>query len=157
MISYRKAIIEDCDTLAIIRMDNLSKYKKTESDEDWEALHNSVKHYFKSGIENGTLITWLACDGDEIVATSGLTFFMVTPSTTNITGKQGYITNMYTYPAYRRRGIGRKLLELTVEDAIIQGCGRMVLYKTGMAERMYGSYGFEDASGYMTYCPSDEL
>jgi len=152
-IFYRKATIEDCDALTKIRMDNMEKYMNIESDEDRDALRKSIKRHFENTIADGSLITWLACDGDKIIATGGLTFFTVTPSMTNITGKQGYITNMYTYPEYRCRGIGRKLLELTVTDAIAYGCGRIVLYKTGMGENIYKNFGFEDSSGYMTYCP----
>ena len=102
-------------------------------------------------INEGTLITWLACDATIIIGTCGLTFFNATPSPTNVTGKQGYITNMYTHPAYRGRGIGTKLFKLTVDEATAHNCGRLVLYKTKMAEGIYKKFGFEEVSGYMTY------
>jgi len=138
-------------------MDNMMKYMRNESDNEKDALRQSIKQHFETGIAEGSLITWLACDSEKIISTCGLTFFTATPSITNITGKQGYITNMYTYPEYRRRGIASKLFELTVEEAKVRGCGRIVLYKTGMAENIYKQFGFDDSHGYMTYCPSYEL
>jgi len=153
-ITYRKATAEDCSILTKIRMDNMEKYMKNESHSEKETLRKSISNHFETGIAEGSLITWLACDEEKIVSTSGLTFFTVTPSITNITGKQGYITNMYTYPEYRRHGIASKLFALTVKEAIAQGCGRIVLYKTDMAENIYKNFGFEDADGYMTYCPN---
>ncbi|MCL2287169.1 MAG: GNAT family N-acetyltransferase [Firmicutes bacterium] len=151
-INYRKATTADCEALIKIRMDNLAHYKTTETPADEEILYQSVKQFFETSLANGTFITWLACDQNEkIIATSGLTFFCNAPSMSNLTGKTGYITNMYTYPEYRRRGIGSNLLALTVEEAFAQGCGRIVLYKTGMGNGIYKNFGFEDSNGYMTY------
>jgi len=152
-IIYRKAVIADCAVLTQIRMDNMDMYMEHESADAKRALCRSIQHYFEKGITENTLITWLACDAGKIISTSGLTFFDVMPSITNMSGRQGYITNMYTYPEYRCRGIASKLLELTIEEAKLQGCGRLVLYKTEMAENIYINFGFENSSGYMTYCP----
>ena len=154
MITYRKATTHDYEALAKIRMDNMEKYMNDATDESKINLFENIKIYFRDNLSDGSLVTWLACDGNNIVSTSGLTFFSVTPSITNIKGKQGYITNMYTYPEYRCQGIGSKLFELTVLEAEAHGCERIVLYKTSMAENIYKNYGFEDSIGYMTFKPS---
>ncbi|MCL1787649.1 MAG: GNAT family N-acetyltransferase [Defluviitaleaceae bacterium] len=157
MITYRKATAADSTALTQIRMENMAPYNQDASTQDLETLRKSILHHFESSFADGSFITWLACDGDNIIATSGLTFFRNTPSMTNLTGKTGYITNMYTRPEYRRRGIGSKLFSLTMKEAVAQGCGRLVLYGTPMANTMYKKLGFEDCAGYMTYVPPAEI
>ncbi|MCL2187442.1 MAG: GNAT family N-acetyltransferase [Defluviitaleaceae bacterium] len=151
MITYRIATLDDCATLTQIRMDNINKYLQNATEDEMETLRKNIYQHFTHDMNEGTLITYVACDGDKIVGTCGLTFFNATPSPTNITGKQGYITNMYTDPEYRGRGVGTKLFALTKEAAIARNCGRLVLYKTKMAEGIYKKFGFEDSIGYMTW------
>ena len=151
MITYRKAVIEDCKALTEIRIANLDEHEKTEPGNERELLRKTIQQYFETAIADGSLITWLACDGSKIISTSGVSFFTATPSLSNLSGMTGYITNMYTYPDYRRRGIGGKLLELTVEEATALGCGRVVLYTTKMGKAIYERFGFVESHGYMTY------
>jgi len=153
MLTYRKATLSDCTALTAIRMANLAPHIENECDEKIAILRENVYNFFTNALGDNSLVTWLALDNDCIIATSGLTFFRNAPSHTNLTGLTGYITNMYTAPEFRRRGIGTKLFELTVDEAKSRGCGRIVLYSTGLGAGIYKKYGFTECDGYMTFCP----
>ena len=150
VITYRKATPSDSEKLTQLRMQNTENHTTDNPSYDRQSLYKSVFNHFSSHISDGLLITWLACNKSDIIATSGLTFLAVTPSPSDMTGKTGYITNMYTCPNYRRQGIARKLLQLTLDEAKLQKCGRIVLYGTTMANPLYTQFGFQDSHGYMT-------
>ena len=57
--------------------------------------------------------------------------------------------NIYTAPAYRRRGVARRIVEKLIEDAKARGIRSVLLEATEMGRSLYESLGFEDAQGYM--------
>ena len=57
--------------------------------------------------------------------------------------------NIYTAPAYRRRGVARRIVEKLIEDAKARGIRSVLLEATEMGRPLYESPGFEDAQGYM--------
>ena len=57
--------------------------------------------------------------------------------------------NIYTAPAYRRRGVARRIVEKLIEDAKARGIRSVLLEATEMGRPLYESLGFEDAQGYM--------
>ena len=67
------------------------------------------------------------------------------------TGKVTYISNMFTYPEYRKHGIATKLFALTVEEAKKQGCIKILLNATDMGRPLYEKFGFKDTANDMVY------
>ena len=59
-----------------------------------------------------------------------------------LSGKKAYIMNMYTNPAYRRRGIAAKTLDMLVKDAKNKGIKFISLEATDMGKPLYEKYGF---------------
>jgi len=57
-------------------------------------------------------------------------------------GKQAYIQNVYVLLAYRRNGIGRELIRLTVSDALQQGHTRITLSATKKGSSLFEKCGF---------------
>jgi GNAT superfamily N-acetyltransferase len=152
MIEYRKAGTDDIDMLATMRVSFLCEGKDNTEDEK-NALLDNIKQYFYKSIKDGSFIAWIAVDGDKIVATSGLSIYVVPPNRACPSGKTAYISNMYTVPEYRFRGIATKLFALTVDEAKSQSCERILLNATDMGRPIYEKYGFEDASTAMAFFP----
>lgn len=71
------------------------------------AFHQWVTKQFAQG----TYKSWLAIDGNIVVAGADLWLIEGPPRPTNPKGKRGYILNVYTQPAYRRQGLARQLVE----------------------------------------------
>jgi GNAT superfamily N-acetyltransferase len=65
----------------------------------------------------------------------------------NATGLDGYVTNMYTLPAYRRRGLARQLLEVLIAHARQVGIKRLFLESSREGQQLYEGFGFRLSRG----------
>lgn len=81
----------------------------------------------------------------------GVSFYKVMPTYSNPQGKNAYIMNMYTRPAYRRKGIASKLLDLLIREAINRGIKKISLEATEMGKLVYRRYGFVPMENEMEY------
>ncbi len=144
-IIYRRGEAADAAELARLREYQL----KEECAEVNRDLYETLKRYFEECIEDGSFISWVATDGDEIVATSGLSFVRKPPYYANPTGKIGILSSMYTKPEYRRRGYSKKLLDLQIEEAKAYGCGKVQLTASPMGMLLYQDYGFTENKNFV--------
>jgi ribosomal protein S18 acetylase RimI-like enzyme len=144
-MNYRKAEEKDISQLIELRKIQLI-------DEGLTPINNidmELRKYFKSSLNDGSLISWIAEENDKIIATSGICYYQLPPSYSNPTGKNAYVTNMYTKNEYRRKGIALKLLKLVVEEARVRGDKIVRLHASKQGKSIYERFGFKDSEGYM--------
>lgn len=60
--------------------------------------------------------------------------------------KEGYIWSVFTDPAYRGRGVARKLVGMAVEHLEKHGCTSVVLHSSQAGRPLYAGMGFELAT-----------
>lgn len=108
-----------------------------------------LRAFFEKHLEDGSLVEWLALEDGHIVATAAVEFHEFTPSESNKSGVRGHITNMYTAPAYRGRGIAALLLGKLAETAEARGVKRLWLHASEMGRPVYLKFGFQEASGFL--------
>jgi GNAT superfamily N-acetyltransferase len=150
MIEYRKAEMSDIDILSELRVYFLYEGKEVYEKEKSSLLEN-IRLYFHNAMTNNSFIAWIAFDNGKIIATSGLTVFVLPPNRGCPNGKTAYISNMYTIPEYRCKGIATKLFSLTVDEAKRHGCSKILLSATDMGRPIYQKYGFEESKGWMHF------
>ena len=137
---YRRATQEDVGRLAELRLAFLAEISgASESD---PILRRSVVEYFSRTIPSEEFIGFLAVADGAIVATSGLVFHRHPPSNRNPTGREAYIMNMYTDPAWRRRGIASRLLQMLIDYARQNDCGKISMHALPMGRSIYVNAGF---------------
>ena len=85
------------------------------------------------------------------MGTGGICFYRVLPTYFKPTGEKAYVINMFTLPEYRRRGIGRKILSLLVEEALGRGVRYISLEATDQGRRLYENCGFALLKAEMQY------
>ena len=151
MILYRKATLEDMDSLLKIRIDFLRHAKNIRDENDEKTLLSSNKDFLTSSLTDGSFIQYLAVDGDKIVGTSSVSFYTLPPNAMRPSGKVAYIGNMFTYPEYRRQGIATKLFALSVEAAKDAAYREICLDATEMGRPIYEKYGFKKNEDAMSY------
>ncbi len=142
---YRLATIHEINTLADLRKQQLADEGISE-DKDIDAeLHN----FFMKKMKDGTLVEWVAEENNVIIATAAIVFYEFPPSYTNESGIKGYITNMYTAPAYRGRGIAASLLDKLRTEAKERKVQLLWLNASKMGRPVYQKIGFKDSYDWM--------
>ena len=146
-ITYRK--LEEKDLETFIRM-RITQLREEGATEDLD-LVPALMDYYHRHMADGTFVSWLAVDGDQIVGTSGMSFVEKPPYFGCPTGRVGLLSSMYTDPAYRRRGIAKELLRRVVEEAREYGCGSVQITASDMGVLLYTDFGFRKNGNFMQY------
>ena len=147
MLNYRKLTENDLETFISMRITQL----REEGAKEQIDLVPALRDYYARHMADGTFVSWLALDGEKIVGTSGMSFVEKPPYFGCPSGKIGLLSSMYTDPAYRRQGIGKRLLSLVVDEARAYGCGAVQITASDMGVLLYTSFGFVKNENFMQY------
>ena len=146
-IYYKKLTEKEIDRFIELRIRQLREEGATE-DMD---LTPALKDYYDRHLADGTFVSWLAMDGEEIVGTSGMSFVEKPPYFGCPSGKIGLLSSMYTSDAYRRKGIAKELLSRVVQEAKEYGCGAVQITASDMGVLLYTDFGFVKNGNFMQY------
>jgi ribosomal protein S18 acetylase RimI-like enzyme len=139
-IAYRAATIVDLDAIVRLRIE-FERITRDSGSLDEAARSEELGGLFGPDLESGTLRAYLAEAG--ALAVAGLPLGAVAQSALRLLGDgEGEILNVYTIPAYRRRGIGSELVDLAIAEAVSLRLRRLTLQCTEDSRRIYESRGF---------------
>jgi len=85
----------------------------------------------------------------RVVATSGLMLYRRPPTVGNLSGREGFLTNMYTMPAWRGRGLATALLAEVLAFVKNTGVHRIRLHATEAGRPVYLKAGFTSKTSAM--------
>ena len=139
---YRKAAAGDIDLLVRTRIEVLRAANGLPEDTEMAEVEEQSRAYYEEAIPDGTHTAYLVFDGDRFIGAGGISYFRVMPTYHNLSGRKGYIMNMYTRPEYRRKGIALHTLDLLVRDAREKGVAFISLEATAAGRPLYERYGF---------------
>ena len=142
-ITYHLASSSDTKTLVDSRIDFALELSGSQPEEQVEILRKQMTAYFSKATPDNTCISFIAKSGDEIAGIGSVQFRDQPGNFKNPSGKWGYIMNMYTYPAFRRMGICKNILNLLVEEGAKFGITAFELHATPAGEIVYKANGFE--------------
>lgn len=146
-IEYRKLSEKELDVFIEMRINQLRE-EGTKEDID---LKPALLDYYKRHMKDGTFVSWLALDGNNIIGTSGMSFVEKPPYFGCPSGKIGLLSSMFTNPNYRRNGIAKELLSRIVNEAKQYGCGTIQITASDMGVKLYTDFGFEHNGNFMQY------
>lgn len=131
-----------------LRQQLFEELSEIESLEDRQKLESTTKEFYLSHI-NKDLISWGVIIGNKIIASSSLCLFERIPYQGNLTGKEGYILNIYTCPNYRKQGIASQLLNEMKEYAKQNQINRLWLSSSENGIALYKEHGFIEKNNEM--------
>ena len=146
-IEYRKLSEKELDVFIEMRINQL---REEGAKEDID-LKPALLDYYKRHMKDGTFVSWLALDGNNIIGTSGMSFVEKPPYFGCQSGKIGLLSSMFTNPNYRRNGIAKELLSRIVNEAKQYGCGTIQITASDMGVKLYTDFGFEHNGNFMQY------
>ena len=111
-LTYKKASLDDLELLTETRIEVLLAANALPEDTDMDRVREETRRYYQEALPAGTHVAYLVLDGDRFVGAGGVSFFQVMPTYHNPSGEKAYLMNIYTRPAYRRRGIAYRTLDL---------------------------------------------
>ena len=146
-VEYKRLTEKELDIFIEMRINQL---REEGAKEDID-LVPALRDYYKRHMADGTFVSWLAVDDEEIIGTSGMSFVEKPPYFGCPSGKMGLLSSMFTNPRYRRMGIAKELLHRVVEEARKYGCGTIQITASDMGVKLYESYGFVHNDNFMQY------
>jgi len=139
---YKRATLEDINTLVETRIEVLRAANKLCADTDMGEVERQSYLYYQKALSDGSHIAYLVFDESGCIGTGGVSFFQAMPTYHNPSGKKAYIMNMYTNPKYRRKGIAYKTLDMLIKEIKSKGISSISLEATDMGRPLYEKYGF---------------
>jgi GNAT superfamily N-acetyltransferase len=155
--TIRRATADDADVLAHHRAAMFRDMGSLRA-EDYDALRDAVGPWFAGAIPAGEYVAFVATPAgrpDEIVAGAGVQLRALLPwPRADGAGvelrPQALVMNVYTEPAWRRRGLAALLMEQVLAWAREHGVGGMVLHASPEGRPLYERLGFA-ANNEMRY------
>lgn len=152
-ITIKKIGIESLNLLMDWRKKVLSEVFMLNDIENHTELILNNENYYKMHLTDGTHSAFFAInvDANEIIGCGGICYQDEMPSPDNLTGKNGYLMNIYIEPKYRKCGAGKKIVEALILDAKEHNAHKIYLESSDMAKKLYEEIGFVDMINYMEF------
>jgi GNAT superfamily N-acetyltransferase len=141
-INYRRATVDDAEVLTDFRVRFLRETFGAGDEDETGLLEEGLREYFAKTIPADGFVAWLAEYDGEIIATSGMVVWQKPGGYVSLSGKTGYILNMYTVPEARGLGIASRLFDELVNEAGSLGIKHLHLHATEDGVDIYRKAGF---------------
>jgi GNAT superfamily N-acetyltransferase len=150
-MNYRLAAEQDFPRLAEMRWDFRTEYKLPEGTLPKAEFISAFVDFLRQGQTSGKWAYWIAEVEGLIIAQAFVQRIQKVPTPWSIQREFGYVTNVYTDPAYRNQGIGARLMEHLQEWARQQNLEMLVLWPSQRAVPFYQRGGFYRPTEAMEY------
>lgn len=113
-------------------------------EERFAAMAAACCAYYRWAIPDGEYRGWKAVDEatGRVAASGGFQLRAILPRPDSIEGREAIIVSMYTEPDYRRRGLGKQLVEVMLGACRALGVQRVTLHASQFGEPLYEQFGF---------------
>ena len=114
--------------------------------DEWvlDAVRDASAPWTERMMREGRYLGWITEDGGRPVASAGMMILDWAPHPLDPAGeKRAYLLNVFAEPAYRRRGLARKLIEACLEEARDRGIRIVALHASEEGSQVYAKMGFK--------------
>lgn len=143
-IEYIQATTAHIPQIIALRINFLIDYGGEQPPAVLDEMRRHLQAYFETAIASGQYICWLAIADEELAGLGGMAIRQYPGNLKNPSGRNGYIMNIYTKPAYRRKGISSTIVQHLVDTGRAQGIRFFELHATKEGAPIYEKAGFEE-------------
>jgi GNAT superfamily N-acetyltransferase len=109
----------------------------------FDEMAPAMEAWLGHAIPSKTYQGWVAvADGGEVGAGGGLIVIPWPPGPISLDARCGFIFNVYTEPAHRKRGLARRVMEAIHEYCRAEGVERVVLNASAFGKPLYDAIGY---------------
>lgn len=145
-----KIIIREVTVNDINDFLNLRRIMFESMDDAGDLLEKSLelaKNYFREKIPTGEFKGWIVDSPSKIgIAAGGLVIDQHPPTSSNFSGKHGYVMNLVVIEEYRRQGIGKMIMETIIKWLKSEHIEKITLYTSEMGLHLYEELGFKQGT-----------
>lgn len=141
----KKATIDDLNIIVKLRKQQLID----EGSNPIIDIDHDLETFFTNVITDESLYQLLAVENEEVIATGAIIYYPFPPSYINQSGERAYVTNIYTHPNFRGRGIAQQIISLLIKDAEVRDIKKIFLAASPLGKPVYKKLGFEEAPEWM--------
>jgi GNAT superfamily N-acetyltransferase len=155
-IEFKKVSIEHLEILVDLRIEFIKDIHPEIDLQLLKKIQKATLIYFTDLLNNNSYIGFIGTNNNaEVVCTAGLLIYYLPPLNDENYRKIGHVLNFYTKPAYRKKGVGLKLINYIKDRATHEKIHRLVLNSTKMGFSVYKKAGFlepEDKAMIIELC-----
>ena len=141
-IKYHKATAADVPIIVEHRLQFAMELVGETAKEKFDKLSAQLSEYFVKATIDESCISIIAKCGGQVAGIGSVHIREMPGNLKNPSGKWGYIMNMYTVPAFRRRRVCKTILEHLEIEGIKLGVTAFELHATKEGAMVYGQSGF---------------
>ena len=142
MITFRMAAPSDAEELAQLRWDYMQEQGRCGQARQRDFVL-ACRGFMEEGLASGEWVIWVAEEEGRILSLMCLQRVRKVPRPARLHDEIGYLTNVYTRPDYRGRGIGSAVLARVVQWARAEDLDTVICWAAEGREAFYGRAGFE--------------
>jgi GNAT superfamily N-acetyltransferase len=135
------ATLDDVAELARLRWE-LYAEQNGDHTESLEAYVERFARFARSALTSDAWRSWVARDGDRLVAAMWLQTVPRVPVPGKRAGAIGYLTNVYVAPEHRNAGLGARMLDRVKAWCGEQGFSLVIVWPTERSRPFYRRGGF---------------
>ena len=107
------------------------------------AMLSTCDAYLMDALANGWFRGWLALSGDRFIGGGAVVISPWPSHPYDLECRRATILNVYVYPEFRRKGVGRQLVQTAIEWCRQEKFARVYLHASKDGRHLYESLGFE--------------
>jgi hypothetical protein len=142
-VTFYKAGRQNIETLVEYRLLFALELSGEQPPEAISAFRLHTTEYFSVAMSEGTCISFIGCFEGKVAGIGSVHFREQPGNFINLSGKWGYVMNMYTLPQYRRMGICSGILQHLIDESVKAGITAFELHATKEGEMVYLKNKFE--------------
>jgi ribosomal protein S18 acetylase RimI-like enzyme len=124
-------------------------------DEHHRTMIANFRPWIAAKLRDNLYLGWFALQEDRVIAGAGLLLLDCSPTSSDPGTVRGHLLNFYVEPEFRSQGLGRKLLDLAMQETRDRRIGVVTLNASDAGKPMYESAGFGTSPEMMLHNPLD--